>query len=149
MSCTKSLLPRFSSRPGVYKACSAWKIWVLKHGIFSVFQCSSGCRGSVIIKVKLLKLLIFGIYVWGKTLKNSYCHTTRCHAATLRFIGETLHVFSWKFSCCMRSIEIQTMVFFMCSMLTDMVTYFYWIEILFTIKSNWCVYGYYCSLPFN
>ena len=26
MSCTKSLLPRFSSRPGVYKACSAWKM---------------------------------------------------------------------------------------------------------------------------
>ena len=25
MSCTKSLLPRFSSRPGLYKACSAWK----------------------------------------------------------------------------------------------------------------------------
>ena len=25
MSCTKSLLPRFLSRPEVYKACSAWK----------------------------------------------------------------------------------------------------------------------------
>ena len=25
MSCTKSLPPRFSSRPEVYKACSAWK----------------------------------------------------------------------------------------------------------------------------
>ena len=34
MSCTKSLLPWFSSRPGVYKACSAWKslfLTSLKH----------------------------------------------------------------------------------------------------------------------
>ena len=65
MSCIKSLLPRFLSRPGVYKACSSWKKHCLlefakistKSEPISIFVVLAHGQNFPMIKIK--HLLVF------------------------------------------------------------------------------------------
>ena len=89
MECTKLLLPRFSTRPGVYKACSAWKIYFHNAKIFSCMpvkfdkfsdrkfenhdfcRCQWRCAESL-FKWTLPKLLFHKYLWWQQNLLKTF-----------------------------------------------------------------------------